>query len=158
DGLQALSVASDGGEPGGCVGESASAKSAIARWVLGLTPQPVARIERGSIRVAGRDVTHLTEDGWGDVRGQPIAIVFQDPLSYLNPVMRVGRQIAESVERHTPDLSVNARVRELLEQVKLPSSCAVSYPHERSAGMRQHGLLCIDIARTSALLLTDAAE
>ncbi|HJZ33713.1 MAG TPA: ABC transporter ATP-binding protein [Hyphomicrobiaceae bacterium] len=153
--LQAVNLSIADGEAVGLVGESGSGKSTIARAVLGLTPQPVARIERGSIRVAGRDVTHLTEDGWGDVRGQPIAIVFQDPLSYLNPVMRVGRQIAESVERHTPDLSVNARVRELLEQVKLPSSCAVSYPHELSGGMRQRVLLAIAIACRPKLLIAD---
>jgi oligopeptide/dipeptide ABC transporter ATP-binding protein len=100
-------------------------------------------------------VTHLTENGWVGVRGQSIAIVFQDPLSYLNPVMRVGRQIAESVELHTPGLPVDARVRELLEQVKLPVTCAVSYPHELSGGMRQRVLLAIAIACRPKLLIAD---
>src|SRR5215470_7094367 len=69
--------------------------------------------------------------------------------------MRVNRQIAESVERHTPDLSIDARVRELLAQVKLPSSCAASYPHELSGGMRQRVLLAIAIACRPKLLIAD---
>ena len=153
--LQAVNLSIAEGEAVGLVGESGSGKSTIARAVLGLTPAHIARIESGSIRVAGRDVTHLTEDDWARVRGHPIAIVFQDPLSYLNPVMRVGRQIAESVARHTPGLSVDQRVRELLEQVKLPATCAVSYPHELSGGMRQRVLLAIAIACRPKLLIAD---
>jgi len=153
--LQAVNLSIAEGEAVGLVGESGSGKSTIARAVLGLTPAHIARIESGSIRVAGRDVTHLSEDDWAGVRGHPIAIVFQDPLSYLNPVMRVGRQIAESVERHTPGLSVDQRVRELLEQVKLPATCAVSYPHELSGGMRQRVLLAIAIACRPKLLIAD---
>ena len=153
--LQAVNLSIAEGEAVGLVGESGSGKSTIARAVLGLTPAHVARIESGSIRVAGRDVTHLSEDDWAGVRGHPIAIVFQDPLSYLNPVMRVGRQIAESVERHAPGLSVDQRVRELLEQVKLPATCAVSYPHELSGGMRQRVLLAIAIACRPKLLIAD---
>ena len=93
------------GEAVGLVGESGSGKSTLARAALGLTPAKIARIEAGRIRIAGRDVTHFSEDEWAAMRGNPVAIVFQDPLSYLNPVMRVGRQIAESVARHTPRLA-----------------------------------------------------
>jgi len=153
--LRAVNLSVGEGEAVGLVGESGSGKSTVARAVLGLTPAHIARIESGSIRVLGRDVTHLSEDGWVGVRGQPIAIVFQDPLSYLNPVMRVGRQIAESVERHAPGLAVDSRVRELLEQVKLPATCAVSYPHELSGGMRQRVLLAIAIACRPKLLIAD---
>ncbi len=153
--LAAVNLSIAEGEAVGLVGESGSGKSTVARAVLGLTPAHSARIELGSIRVAGRDVTHLSEDGWVGMRGQPIAIVFQDPLSYLNPVMRVGRQIAESVQRHTPGLAIDRRVRELLQQVKLPATCAVSYPHELSGGMRQRVLLAIAIACRPRLLIAD---
>jgi oligopeptide/dipeptide ABC transporter ATP-binding protein len=153
--LAAVNLSIAEGEAVGLVGESGSGKSTVARAVLGLTPAHSARIESGSIRVAGRDVTHLSEDGWVGMRGQPIAIVFQDPLSYLNPVMRVGRQIAESVQRHTPGLAIDRCVRELLEQVKLPATCAVSYPHELSGGMRQRVLLAIAIACRPRLLIAD---
>jgi oligopeptide/dipeptide ABC transporter ATP-binding protein len=153
--LRGVNLSVGEGEAVGLVGESGSGKSTVARAVLGLTPAQIARIEAGSIRVFGRDVTHFSEDDWVGVRGQPIAIVFQDPLSYLNPVMRVGRQIAESVQRHTPGLAVGARVRELLEQVKLPATCALSYPHELSGGMRQRVLLAIAIACRPKLLIAD---
>jgi oligopeptide/dipeptide ABC transporter ATP-binding protein len=153
--LQGVSLSVGEGEAVGLVGESGSGKSTVARVALGLTPAGVAHIEAGCIRIAGRDVTHLKENAWTALRGHPIAIVFQDPLSFLNPVMRVSRQIAESVERHTPELAVAPRVRELLERVKLSASCAASYPHELSGGMRQRVLLAIAIACRPKLLIAD---
>src|SRR5215475_406753 len=153
--LQGVSLSVGEGEAVGLVGESGSGKSTVARVALGLTPAGIAHIEAGCIRINGRDVTHLSEDAWATLRGHPIAIVFQDPLSFLNPVMRVSRQIAESVERHTPELSVAPRVRELLERVKLSASCAASYPHELSGGMRQRVLLAIAIACRPKLLIAD---
>jgi oligopeptide/dipeptide ABC transporter ATP-binding protein len=153
--LQGVSLSIAEGEAVGLVGESGSGKSTVARVALGLTPARAARIEAGCIRIGGRDVTHLSENAWAALRGHPIAIVFQDPLSFLNPVMRVNRQIAESVERHTPELAVAPRVRELLERVKLSASCAASYPHELSGGMRQRVLLAIAIACRPKLLIAD---
>jgi len=151
--LQGVSLSVGEGEAVGLVGESGSGKSTVARVALGLTPAGIAHIEAGCIRINGRDVTHLSEDAWARLRGHPIAIVFQDPLSFLNPVMRVSRQIAESVERHTPELAVAPRVRELLERVKLSASCAASYPHELSGGMRQRVLLAMAIACRPKLLI-----
>jgi oligopeptide/dipeptide ABC transporter ATP-binding protein len=149
--LQGVSLSVGEGEAVGLVGESGSGKSTVARVALGLT-QGVAHIEAGCIRIGGRNVTHLSEDAWAGLRGHPIAIVFQDPLSYLNPIMRVNRQIAESVERHTPELAVAPRVRELLERVRLSASCAASY---LSGGMRQRVLLAIAIACRPKLLIAD---
>ena len=153
--LNAVNLSVAAGEAVGLVGESGSGKSTLARAALGLTPAGVARIEAGQIRIDGRDVTRYSEEDWCKVRGSPVAIVFQDPLSYLNPVMRVGRQIAESILRHTPDLEVGPRVRELLGFVKLPAACATSYPHELSGGMRQRVLLAIAIACRPKLLIAD---
>ena len=153
--LQGVSLSVGEGEAVGLVGESGSGKSTVARVALGLTPTGIAHIEAGCIRISGRDVTHLSEDARAALRGHPIAIVFQDPLSFLNPVMRVSRQIAESVERHTPELAVAPRVRELLERVKLSASCAASYPHELSGGMRQRVLLAMAIACRPKLLIAD---
>jgi oligopeptide/dipeptide ABC transporter ATP-binding protein len=153
--LQGVSLSVGEGEAVGLVGESGSGKSTVARVALGLAPAGVARIEAGCICIGGRDVTDLSEDAWAALRGHPIAIVFQDPLSFLNPVMRVNRQIAESVERHTPELAVASRVRELLERVKLSASCAAAYPHELSGGMRQRVLLAIAIACRPKLLIAD---
>lgn len=148
-----LSVAE--GEAVGLVGESGSGKSTLARAALGLIPRNIATIESGRISVAGQDVTRFSEDQWQSMRGHPVAMVFQDPLSYLNPVMRVGRQIAESVRRHAPQLAPGARVAELLSLVKLPPSAAEAYPHELSGGMRQRALLAIALGCEPRLLVAD---
>ena len=146
------------GEAVGLVGESGSGKSSLARAVLGLLPPHVARIDGGKIAIAGRDVTHASEREWERLRGHPVAIVFQDPLSYLNPVMRIGRQITESVERHDPrrsEADTKTRVTELLDLVKLPSSCIRAYPHELSGGMRQRALLAMALGCRPRLLVAD---
>src|SRR3954453_24232845 len=138
----------------GLVGESGSGKSSLARAVLGLLPERVGVIDGGRILVDGRDVTRFTPRQWDGLRGHPIGIVFQDPLSYLNPVMRIGRQIAESVRLHEAGRA-GRRVDELLELVRLPRSCARSYPHELSGGMRQRVLLAIALGCRPRLLIAD---
>ena len=90
------------GEAVGLAGESGCGKSTLARAALGLLPEGIARVRGGRIVIAGRDVTGFTPRQWEDLRGNPVAMVFQDPLSFLNPVMRVGAQIAEGVRLHDP--------------------------------------------------------
>ena len=143
------------GEAVGLVGESGSGKSTLARATLGLIPRTIAAIESGRILIGGQDVTRFSEDEWRAVRGNPVAMVFQDPLSYLNPVMRVGKQIAESVRRHAPHLALQARVRELLSLVKLPVAAVDAYPHELSGGMRQRALLAVALGCEPKLLVAD---
>lgn len=143
------------GEAVGLVGESGSGKSSLARAIMGLLPAGVSTIEKGRIIVGGRDVTHLSDRQWERLRGQPVAIVFQDPLSYLNPVMRVGAQIAESVVRHDPSENVRERVEELRGLVKLPEFCVRAYPHELSGGMRQRALLAGALGCRPQLLIAD---
>jgi len=147
------------GEAVGLVGESGSGKSTLARATLGLTPRRIATIESGRLLIGGVDVTRYSEDQWQAMRGNPVAMVFQDPLSYLNPVMRVGRQIAESVRVHAAGApragSVSARVGELLALVKLPASAAEAYPHELSGGMRQRALLAVALGCGPQLLVAD---
>jgi len=139
----------------GLVGESGSGKSTLARAVLGLLPEKVGRVESGRIVVDGADVTHSSREQWERMRGHPVAIVFQDPLSYLNPLMKAGRQIAEAVKRHDPLASVPERVAELLRLVKLPVVCRDSFPHELSGGMRQRVLLAIALGCRPRLLIAD---
>ncbi|MBV9518123.1 MAG: ABC transporter ATP-binding protein [Hyphomicrobiales bacterium] len=153
--LNGASLTIHEGEAVGLVGESGSGKSTLARAVLGLNPERSSRIEAGRILMAGRDVTWLSQGEWEGERGHPVAMVFQDPLSFLNPIMRIGRQIAESIERHAPQRRVAERVGELLELVKLPSSLARAYPHELSGGMRQRALLAVALACEPRLLVAD---
>ncbi|MBV9567226.1 MAG: ABC transporter ATP-binding protein [Hyphomicrobiales bacterium] len=153
--LNGASLTIHEGEAVGLVGESGSGKSTLARAVLGLSPERTSRIEAGRILIAGRDVTRLSPREWEGERGHPVAMVFQDPLSFLNPIMRIGRQIAESIERHRPQRRVAERVGELLELVKLPTSLAGAYPHELSGGMRQRALLAVALACEPRLLIAD---
>jgi oligopeptide/dipeptide ABC transporter ATP-binding protein len=143
------------GETVGIVGESGSGKSTIARTLIGLLDKRTARITGGRIVLDGQDVTGFTPREWEKVRGNPAAMVFQDPLSYLNPVLTVGRQIAESVRLHDRTAPVEARVAELLEMVKLPASVAKAYPDELSGGMRQRCLLAIALGCRPKLLIAD---
>jgi oligopeptide/dipeptide ABC transporter ATP-binding protein len=143
------------GEAVGVVGESGSGKSTLARSVLGLLPERVASITGGTIELDGRDVTTLDQAGWEKLRGNPVAMVFQDPLGALNPVQTIGWQIAESVRRHDRDVDREARILELLDIVRLPRRVAHSYPHELSGGMRQRAVMAIALGCRPKLLVAD---
>jgi oligopeptide/dipeptide ABC transporter ATP-binding protein len=143
------------GESVGLVGESGSGKSTLARVLLGLRHPRLSRIEGGRIVVEGHDVTAFDARQWEALRGHPVAMMFQDPLTYLNPVMKVGRQIAESVRRHDRGVDVRARVRELLGLVRLPESIADAYAHELSGGMRQRALLAVALGCRPRVLVAD---
>jgi ABC-type dipeptide/oligopeptide/nickel transport system ATPase component len=153
---QDVSITVREGESVALVGESGSGKSTIARAALGLLPPRTAHIVAGRLLIEGRDVTGYTQRQWERLRGQPLAMVFQDPLSFLNPVMRVGRQIAESVECHDAGTGdVTARVAELLDLVRLPANTIRAYPHELSGGMRQRALLAVALGCRPKLLIAD---
>ena len=139
----------------GIAGESGSGKSTIARAVLGLLPAGIGRITAGRITIGGQDVTDHAERQWQQMRGNPVAIVFQDPLSFLNPVMAVGAQIAESVRRHDGRVKLRPRCLELLDLVALPASTLHRYPHELSGGMRQRVMLAIALGCRPRLLVAD---
>jgi oligopeptide/dipeptide ABC transporter ATP-binding protein len=143
------------GESVGLVGESGSGKSTLARSLLGLNDSRRILIEGGAILVQGRNVTQQSEEEWVAMRGSPLAMVFQDPLSFLNPVMRIEKQIGESIRRHDPQANLSARVDELISLVKLPPGSRRSYPHELSGGMRQRVLLAVALACRPKLLVAD---
>ena len=143
------------GEAVGIAGESGCGKSTLARALLGLLPERIGRIAGGRIRVAGQDVTDNNEAQWMALRGHPVAMVFQDPLSFLNPVLRIGVQIAESVRQHDPDQDIRLRCVGLLDLVKLPASVLRAYPHQLSGGMRQRVMLAIALGCRPRLLIAD---
>jgi oligopeptide/dipeptide ABC transporter ATP-binding protein len=153
--VQGASLHVQDGETVGIVGESGSGKSTIARALMGLLNPRLARITGGAIRLAGQDVTGYSVRQWERMRGSPVAMVFQDPLTYLNPVMTVSAQIGESIRLHDREASRDARLAELLELVKLPHHVAQAYPDELSGGMRQRVLLAIALGCRPRLLIAD---
>ena len=139
----------------GLVGESGSGKSTLARAVLGLLPTAARQLEADRFAVDGRDIDLRDRQAVARLRGGTVAMVFQDPLSYLNPLMQVRRQIAEAIDLHDPGADRAARIGELLDLVRLPRTAAAAYPHELSGGMRQRVLLAIALACRPKLLIAD---
>ncbi|MBN8919487.1 MAG: ABC transporter ATP-binding protein, partial [Rhizobiales bacterium] len=123
------------GEVVAIVGESGSGKSVTARSILRLVPHP-GRVRAGKIVFQGKDVLRMSQAGIRALRGQRISMVFQDPMTSLNPVLRVGRQIGETIALHTKltASAISRRVLELLRSVGIPATAerAASYPHEYS--------------------------
>ena len=140
------------------LGESGSGKSVTLRAILGLHPPGRTRVS-GEVLLAGRDVNRLSETERQEMRGTVVSMVFQEPLTALDPVFTIGEQIVETLLRHRPMARADAlgRARELLDLVQVPSPerCLRSYPHEISGGMRQRAMIAIALACEPALLLAD---
>ena len=146
------------GETLGLVGESGSGKSVTAFSILRLL-QPPGRITGGSVMFDGRDLLALPEREMREVRGARIALIFQEPMTALNPVMRVGDQIAEALTVHGRATHAGARTRaaELLDAVRIPDAAlrARDYPHQLSGGMRQRVMIAIALACEPPLIIAD---
>ena len=149
-------------EPGrtlGIVGESGCGKSVTALSIMGLIPQPPAKIVGGQVLFQGRDLTTLSEKRLQDVRGKEIAMIFQDPMTSLNPTLTIGTQITETIRRHFDVTKGQARKRavELLEEVQIPNAARRldDYPHRYSGGMRQRVMIAIALSCNPKLLIAD---
>jgi peptide/nickel transport system ATP-binding protein len=147
------------GETVGIVGESGSGKSVTARSIMGLVDAPGVITDDSSIRFGGRELTGLSEEEYREVRGSGIAMVFQDPLSSLNPVYTVGNQIKETLQEHQGLRGAEARKEaiELLEAVSIPDARRrlTEYPHQFSGGMRQRAVIAMALACDPELLICD---
>lgn len=143
------------GESVGIVGESGSGKSTLARSLIGLLPPGVGQVTEGSILIEGSDAVKYSERTWRRIRGGSVGMVFQDPQTFLNPVVRIGTQIREAVTEHDPDADQQRRVEELLELAQLDVRVDHAYPHELSGGMRQRVLLAIALACRPDILIAD---
>jgi oligopeptide/dipeptide ABC transporter ATP-binding protein len=147
------------GEVVGVVGESGSGKSVTVMSVLGLVPQPPGRIAGGEILFEGRDLLGLSPGDLRKVRGRDIGMIFQDPMTSLNPVHKVGHQIAEAmvVHRDISDDEARTETIDLLSQVGVPNADVRfdQYPHEYSGGMRQRAMIAMAIANEPKLIIAD---
>ena len=148
------------GETLGLVGESGCGKSVSALSIMGLLPKPSGRIQGGDVRFNGESLPSLPPERMRAIRGNRIAMIFQEPMTALNPVQRIGRQLAESYVLHKPDLpgeAVARRTLELLEQVGIPAPerRLDEYPHQLSGGMRQRVMIAMALASRPDVLIAD---
>jgi peptide/nickel transport system ATP-binding protein len=156
--IEALSLALEANEILCVVGESGSGKSMTANAVMGLLPQGVA-IESGRILFGGRDLARLPEAEFRKVRGAEIAMIFQEPMTALNPLRTIGDQIAEMFRTHTQlgKEEIAARTLALLEEVRIPEPKAAlrAYPHELSGGQRQRAMIAMALALEPRVIIAD---
>jgi oligopeptide transport system ATP-binding protein len=157
--VDGVSFGVDKGKTLGLVGESGCGKSVTALSIMRLLPQPPARIVGGEVRFEGLDLVQLPEGSLEDVRGNEIAMIFQDPMTSLNPTLKIGTQITETMEAHLGYGRDQARKRaiELLEEVHIPNAKdrLDDYPHRFSGGMRQRVMIAIAISCNPKLLIAD---
>ena len=146
------------GESLGLVGETGAGKTTLARGIMRLIPNPPGKIVSGQVFYDGLDIMELSEKEMRALRGRQISMIFQDPMTSLNPVMTVGEQIREVIITHHPNLSKaesRKQAEEMLEMVGIVASRYDDYPHQFSGGMKQRVVIAIALACNPQLLIAD---
>lgn len=153
--LNGLDLEIGRGKTLGLVGETGAGKTTTGLSLLRLIPDPPGVIVDGSIKLDGQDILSMSEKEMQDIRGKKVAMIFQDPMTSLDPVMTVEEQIAEVIKLHEKDVDPMQKAREMLELVGIPGSRGGEYPHQFSGGMKQRVVIAIALACNPKLLLAD---
>lgn len=156
--VNGVSLKLERGKTLGLVGETGAGKTTIAKSILRILPDVGSRIVSGEIYLDGVNILDLSEKEMRDIRGNSVSMIFQDPMTALNPVLRVGEQIAEVLRLHSDNKNSKShteRAREMLETVGIPSDRYYEYPHQFSGGMKQRVIIAIALACNPDLLLAD---
>lgn len=156
--VNGVSLSLDKGEILGLVGETGAGKTTTAQSILRLIPEPPGKILSGEILFEGDDILKRSEKEMMAIRGNRISMIFQDPMTALNPIMRIGEQIEEVIRIHNPTLTkgeITDKSLEMLQMVGISSERSNEYPHQFSGGMKQRVVIAMALACTPSLLLAD---
>ncbi|EHO22280.1 hypothetical protein HMPREF9466_00123 [Fusobacterium necrophorum subsp. funduliforme 1_1_36S] len=155
--VNSIDIALNEGETLGLVGETGAGKTTTALGIMRLVPNPPGKIMGGEIIYEGENLLKLSEEEMRKIRGNKISMIFQDPMTSLNPVMTVGEQIAEVIQIHENTSTEEAmkKAGEMLELVGIPAARIHDFPHQFSGGMKQRVVIAIALACNPKLLIAD---
>ncbi|RDY31182.1 ABC transporter ATP-binding protein [Lachnotalea glycerini] len=156
--VNGMNLSLDHGETLGLVGETGAGKTTTALSIMRLLPEGIGEVTAGSILLDGHDMLKISEEDVRNLRGNTVSMIFQDPMSSLNPVMTVGDQILEVLAIHNENVSkdeLNKKVDQMMELVGIPANRKNEYPHEFSGGMKQRIIIAIALACEPKLILAD---
>ena len=155
--INGVSLSLDEGKTLGLVGKTGAGKTTLAKGIMGLLPKTTGRVKNGTILYSGKDLLPMSENEMQQIRGKHISMIFQDPMTSLNPVMTVGEQIAEVIATHEKITIKEAmkKAEDMLELVGIPAERSSEYPHQFSGGMKQRVIIAISLACNPKLLIAD---